>query len=344
MKLPHATEAKAVAEATTDTRFTESSLTLFERAYRRIAPRRFRKWRRTKRLKAVLECWGGSNLPPSHPLFFESMFREPCGLKNEFEIRLNNYPDIPFLVRAGTADPNPFRQIILDQQYLDIFELAPDAEVILDLGANVGYTTLWFAIKYPNATICSVEPLPSNYSRLRRQIELAGLDDRVITLQVAVDSMSGAAEFYQLQDGFFHTSGSLLPASDRSPVCRVERMTIEGILDRVGLHHADVVKMDIEGAEERIFRDDGEGIRRVSDAASVIALEIHGPVTSSVVHGFFSKGEWNYKVRGEITSFYRNKSSSLESEHGWQSISGRQRRGGGPAFDSGSIKVAQDGK
>lgn len=300
---------KLEQEATTlEAALKESSFTLRERIYRRIAPQSFRRWRRLKRIEATLEYWGGSNLSPNHPLFWESMFKLRSGLEDEFDVRLNNYPDIPFLVRAGTADPNPFRQVVLERQYLDVLELAPLTEFILDLGANVGYSTLWFAIQYPHASICAVEPLPSNYARLRRQIEAAGLSDRVTALEVAVDAKPGTSDFYQLQEGFFHTSGSLLPERERFAVCRVECVTMAQILDQARFPHVDIIKMDVEGAEERIFQDINANSQRLVEAASVVALETHGPIADHVVGNFFL-GElgWNCKVHGEIKSFYKSR-------------------------------------
>ncbi len=41
---------------------------------------------------------------------------------------------------------------------------------IIDCGANIGITALYFAARYPNARIYSVEPDPSNFAILKQNV------------------------------------------------------------------------------------------------------------------------------------------------------------------------------
>jgi len=44
--------------------------------------------------------------------------------------------------------------------------------VVLDLGANVGFASLFFADAYPDAKIIAVEPSASNFEQLQKKTQL----------------------------------------------------------------------------------------------------------------------------------------------------------------------------
>lgn len=281
------------------------SYTVLERIHRRISPKSFRRQRRQKAIKAALRPWGGSNLAPNHPIFFQSMFKQPAILTEEVEILLNVNPGIPFIVDPKTADPNPFRQVILEQQYSDTLKFAPKARSIIDLGANVGYASLWFAIQYPDARICVVEPLKSNFLRIQRQVDAAGLGERIKALHAAVGVTSGFAELYSFENGFFHTSASLIQdEKHQTSVERVQCMTLMEIVESSEFSTPEIIKMDIEGTEEKLFEHE-DVMAELLQHVKVFAIEIHkSPPESSSVHSFFRKHGWNYSLNSEVTTFY----------------------------------------
>jgi FkbM family methyltransferase len=75
------------------------------------------------------------------------------------------FPEImtPLLFRGGSSDVWNLQQVFFDRQYaVEVFE----PQRILDLGAYVGYTAVFFANRFPNAQIVSVEPPGSNFDTL----------------------------------------------------------------------------------------------------------------------------------------------------------------------------------
>lgn len=280
-------------------------IALVDKIYRRIAPQAYRKNDRLRRINQALSPWGGANLPAGHPFWVESMFKQPYGHREELEIRFNRYPYLPVLVRAGTADPNPFRQVFLEQQYREILELAPDAAVILDLGANVGYAAMWLAMMFPWAGIYAVEPLAENFARLQDQIEKAGLEDRVQTLEAAVSNVDGREIFYQVGKGFHHTGGSLIAdAQHQQAVTRVQCLSLPSILDCFGLSAVDVLKLDVEGVEGKLFADPTDRFREIIMDCRMVAVEPHGRENFQIVDAFFSSLGWNSSTYSEIVSYF----------------------------------------
>ncbi len=280
------------------------SLTLMERMYRRLAPAAFKQSKQRQSIARALAAWGGANLPADHPLWREAMFKRQSGLKGEIDVRFNAHAGIPILVRPGTADPNPFRQVFLEQQYDCVRAAGITPHTILDLGANVGYSAVWFAMRYPHAKICAVEPLPANVERIRRQIGAAGLSDRVQIIQAAADAAPGQAEFYTYEDGFFHTSGSLIAdESHRVTAAVVECVTIPQLIARAGWDHADMIKIDIEGAETRLLTVGADVLRPVLESTRVFPVELHTPEAAAAADTFFAG--WERVQLGETTCFYR---------------------------------------
>src|SRR5262249_56974237 len=57
---------------------------------------------------------------------------------------------------------------------------------IIDVGANLGYSVLWLAARFPAARILAFEPVPEHVNLLRRAIVANALNNRVSLCPVAV--------------------------------------------------------------------------------------------------------------------------------------------------------------
>jgi FkbM family methyltransferase len=111
----------------------------------------------------------------------------------------------------------------------------PTASCVLDLGANVGATALFFRSLYPAARIICVEASPQLVPILRENTRGLGVE----VLGVAVAPTSGQVTFYESPESF---AGGL--SSEGTPVT-VTAVTMDELLE----NRPDVVKLDIEGAE-----------------------------------------------------------------------------------------------
>lgn len=72
----------------------------------------------------------------------------------------------PIWLRARTSDVLTFKQILLDGE--DDFPLEHSPKVIVD--AHVGLTSIWFATRYPKATIIAIELEGANYKLMVRNL------------------------------------------------------------------------------------------------------------------------------------------------------------------------------
>lgn len=76
----------------------------------------------------------------------------------------------PIELRPKTSDTPVFHQIFTLREY-DI-EFNEKVDLIIDAGANIGLSSVYFANKYPNAKILSIEPEEGNYNILLKNTSL----------------------------------------------------------------------------------------------------------------------------------------------------------------------------
>lgn len=149
--------------------------------------------------------------------------------------------------------------------------------VVYDVGANIGYISIMMARQAGHAgQVFAFEPLPANIERLRKNVELNGLESVVTIIPSAV------VEAVRLVNFLVSTSGGMGKAAGsagRQEIPYQGSIELEGIsLDyfvfEQGHPAPGLVKLDIEGGEVLAL----PGMRRMlSECQPVVLLELHGP-------------------------------------------------------------------
>src|SRR5256885_16984483 len=85
--------------------------------------------------------------------------RAHIGGAPQVQVKVKN-ANHPLFMRLGTSDREVLGQIFIEEEYRPLVLSSPQA--IIDLGANVGYSSAYFLSQYPNATVLAVEPDPDN--------------------------------------------------------------------------------------------------------------------------------------------------------------------------------------
>lgn len=150
-----------------------------------------------------------------------------------------------------------------------IYAVEPTAPAtrILDLGANIGASAIYFQRRFPAAQIACVEPSPGNLPMLERNSRLNALS--VTIFDCAVGTESGTTTFFDTADPSCCT---LLPGNRNNATgVNVSLITVPEIMACMGWDHIDVLKIDIEGYEKYLFADAPEWLSHVS----AIVGEIH---------------------------------------------------------------------
>ena len=147
---------------------------------------------------------------------------------------------------SSKADIAVMKEVFIWEEYN--WELDFEPKTILDLGAHVGDTALYYHVRYPNAQIYAVEPDPVLYARLQENV--ASIPN-IHTVQAGVGKESGYIAFHRSNTGSL--GGSLLDRQGSSDAIMVGALTLDDLYTKLGLTNVDLFKFDIEGAEEYLF-------------------------------------------------------------------------------------------
>ena len=167
----------------------------------------------------------------------------------------------PLYARPQTSDLAAFHAIFGRRQ--QAVDLGFDPRLIVDLGANVGYASVDFALRYPEARVVAVEPEPSNVEVLRRNV--AGLPVEVV--EAAVWPRAAILELEEAEIG--HVGFRVREGT--SSRHGVSTVTIPMLMEREGSNVIDLLKIDIEGSELELLSEEAAWLERVR----AISIEFH---------------------------------------------------------------------
>jgi len=118
--------------------------------------------------------------------------------------------------------------------------------VVLDIGANVGYYTLIFAkCVGPHGHVVAFEPEPGNFALLQENVAANGYRN-VALFRLAVSDRAGRARLYL--DAGNAGDSRMYDSHDGRPSVDIETVRLDDHLDST-LGRLDLIKMDIQGAE-----------------------------------------------------------------------------------------------
>jgi FkbM family methyltransferase len=188
----------------------------------------------------------------------------------------------PLLCRANTTDVPVFRQVFVQRDYACLDHLA-EARLILDCGANVGYSSAYFLSRFPRAEVIAVEPDPGNFELLERNLAPYGGAARA--LRSAVWShparLTLAASAYRGGGEWARQVRECLPGEPG-----FDAVDIGGLLAGSGHDRISLLKIDIEGAEGVVFAADvGPWIERVDH----LVIELHDDSSFGDCSGVFHR-------------------------------------------------------
>jgi len=177
------------------------------------------------------------------------------------------------VLREVGSDGLTFHEVLKDQVYREVVSRVRKCESVIDLGANIGLSSLYFAARYPSSRIFAVEPDPRTYELLEQNVAELKQEGRCQTLRAAVWGTQKKLVMQQPRGEDHFSAFTTREATDtQSSEETVTGVSILDIIKESGFETVDVLKIDIEGAETELFRGQSDWLRSVR----AIAIEFHG--------------------------------------------------------------------
>lgn len=199
-------------------------------------------------------------------------------------------------LRPKSSDTQTFIEIFIDGEYNFSVPFVP--KVIVDGGANVGLSTLYFKNKFPSARIISIEPDTKNFEMLTKNV--------------------GHFKDVNLVNGALWHSKSVVSVSDKFNMGEwgmvteevnnatnhqvVNTITIDEILEENNLNHIDILKLDIETAEKELFSCN---FSNWLPKTKIVVIELHDWVSKGCSKPFFEAINKSFK-RYSYTTVHEN--------------------------------------
>lgn len=168
----------------------------------------------------------------------------------------------------GGSDAFIFSEVFLHRYY--DFNLTQIPRTILDLGANVGFTTIFFARKYPYANIAAIEPIPRNLAVLRSNLRRNGVSAEVIAKAIAVED--GTVRMQICSNDYGHKIANISYGRHlKGPELKVPAVSVPTLMNELGWDRVGLLKVDIEGYEGVLLRENANWLREVD----TLCIELH---------------------------------------------------------------------
>lgn len=230
-----------------------------------------------------------------------------CNKQNDVRTKVQiSQKQFEFTLRLQGSDILVFNQVIRNEEYGFLLALYQQRfgvkpANIVDAGANIGLTTIYFKAQCPDARIVAIEPDEDNISMASTNFKMNGLENIELihaALWPSKNTLSLMKDFRDRQDWSFRVE----PSSDG----KVKAITPREVLMRF-LHGVDIFKMDIEGSERFLLREDAD--REWVKAIKILAVEIHDEfdVRKEIIN-LLQESDFRVYHHGEMTVFLNLKS------------------------------------
>ncbi len=192
------------------------------------------------------------------------------------EITTFSYNGYDFIARLkGASDYDVLRQVIVLEEYKipmsylnnGVFE----KKCIIDAGANIGATSMYFKVRYPDVNIFCIEPDAENFKILEKNLQRFIENGSAILYNSGLTGIPNQNLKVHSNFGDGRDWAKSIEVTNEDSI--LKSITINEIIQSNNLSIIDFLKIDIEGGE--IFLLDKNTDLNFLKITRCIALEIH---------------------------------------------------------------------
>src|SRR5258708_1002003 len=201
--------------------------------------------------------------------------------KSSSDFYILNQKSRSIYLRKDSSDKDVFEQVFIRGEYQTLFKMLQINGIrinsVIDAGANIGLFTLQLKALFPESVILSIEPDPGNFQILKRNIQTLQQPENIRLVNKALWFTDGKV---YLNNSFRDGKEWAISVSDNKEEATdaVDAITVSSLMKEHKMDVVDLFKIDIEGAESEIFRDDRDLL--FLKKVKCLVLEIHDEFNS----------------------------------------------------------------
>ncbi|HSE29134.1 MAG TPA: FkbM family methyltransferase [Candidatus Saccharimonadales bacterium] len=177
-------------------------------------------------------------------------------------------------------------------------ELAKKADVIIDVGANIGlYSSIGAKNLKKSSKLIAFEPIPDNIDLLKSNLQLNGLQDKVTIVPKALGEDDRKLELYLSSKSIGNHSAGGSGARGYGDVLEVDQTTIDAYTNKAKLKTVDLIKIDVEGYDGYVLKG---GLKTIAKYHPALMIECIPELLDRCNFDYRTFGEMlfkNYKHR-----------------------------------------------
>jgi FkbM family methyltransferase len=189
--------------------------------------------------------------------------------------------------------------VFVYREYSCVDDLS-DVDLVVDCGANVGFASAYFLNRFPRCSVVAVEPEPSNFKLLEANLAPYGGRVRAINSGVWSHTVGLKISEARYRDG--REWATQLRESRPDEIPDMQAVDIGSLLKQSRKERISLLKIDIEGAEAKVFSSNYEVWLPYVDN---LVIELHDDAFHGKASETFFKAiaTTNFKVSrsGELT-------------------------------------------
>ncbi|MDD4251013.1 MAG: FkbM family methyltransferase [Candidatus ainarchaeum sp.] len=186
--------------------------------------------------------------------------------------------------RKKTSDSVIYEQIFIKKEYNYKIDFVP--KIIIDAGANVGYSAIFFARKFKDAKIYAIEPEKSNFEVLIKNTKKY---KNIKSFNFALWDKNTKINLIETS---FGKCGFVTEKIKSKKSTFVKSLTINKLIKDNNIDVIDILKIDIEGSEKEIFSKNFDWLSKVK----LIFIELHENIRPGCTKNFL-KAISNYDCK-----------------------------------------------
>lgn len=234
----------------------------------------------------------------NHLPFFEALrFYSKLKSGKGESLQLNKLK-APFSLRNNPYDYATFEEVLLREEYNIELDFTP--LTIIDAGANIGLTAIYFANRFPQSRIVSLEPDTENFNLLTRNTKPY---NNINPLKCGLWSHD---TFLQVIDEGHGNNAFTVMETNEGSNGAIKAVSIPAIMKAQNWGSIDLLKIDIEGSEKVVFESNYESWLPL---VKVLIIELHDrmvPGASTAVFKAINKYNFSFDIKGENLVFRNN--------------------------------------